>query len=83
MRAFLEVITKRAAHVNSNTLSTEVIRTPALRPLPKMLDKNPTANSLNPISFMVMGIMINFLAGAEMTLLVGGQGMIFCLEVKE
>ena len=56
MRAFLEVITKRAAHVNSNTLSTEVIRTPALRPLPKMLDKNPTANSLNPISFMVMGI---------------------------
>ena len=52
----MEEITKRAAHVNSNTLSTEVMRTPALRPLPKILDKNPTANSLKPISFIVMGI---------------------------
>ena len=34
----------------------EVIRTPALRPLPKIEDRNPTASSLNPISFTVSGI---------------------------
>ena len=34
----------------------EVIRTPALRPLPKIEDRNPTASSLNPISLTVKGI---------------------------
>ena len=34
----------------------EVIRIPALRPLPKIEDRNPTASSLNPMSFTVKGI---------------------------
>ena len=34
----------------------EVIRTPALRPLPKIEDRKPTASSLNPISLTVKGI---------------------------
>ena len=34
----------------------EVIRTPALRPLPKIEDRNPTASSLKPISLTVKGI---------------------------
>ena len=44
-----------ATHINSNTLSIEVIRTPALRPLPKILDRNPTESSLTPISLTVIG----------------------------
>ena len=34
----------------------EVIRTPALRPLPKILDRKPTVSSLNPISLTVIGM---------------------------
>ena len=55
-RRFLKIVTPIKAQAISIIRSTAVARTPCVKPEPRVSDKNPTANSLEPMSLWSIGI---------------------------